>query len=79
MLFPDKHIRLSESLLGLSSFVLDSLHKPKNIDSLWQEFQIAKDGGIFPASHNIENLILAVDFLFMIDLVKVNDVGEIYR
>jgi hypothetical protein len=79
MLMPAKHIKLSESLLGLSSFVLSRLNKPKTIDLLWREFRVASESNEYPAYHSFENLILAIDFLYLLGTINVNDVGEIYR
>jgi hypothetical protein len=79
MLLPDKHIKIAESLLGLGSFALEALDKPKTIDHLWSEFrQIQTDGG-FPAYHSFENLVLAVDFLFCIGVVSEQDNGYLAK
>jgi len=67
---PDKHIKFSESLLGLGSFALESLVEPKTIDDLWAEFSRARDRGEFPSPHSFENLVLAVDALFAIKAVE---------
>ena len=79
MLMPDKHIKIAESLIGLGSFVLDALNAPKNIDSLWFDFQKVNNTELFPAYHSFENFILAVDFLFSIDAVKEDSQGRLLR
>ena len=38
MILPSKHIRLSESLLGLGAVLLDFLNAPMTIDELWFKF-----------------------------------------
>jgi len=79
MLMPAKHVKLSESLLGLSGFVLTRLNKPKTIDLLWREFKAASESNEYPAYHSFENLILAIDFLYLLGSVKVNNVGELHK
>lgn len=66
---PDKHIRFSESLLGLGSYVLEALSSPQTIDDLWNGFCVARSAGLYPAQHSFENLVLAVDILFAIGAV----------
>ena len=70
MLMPDKHIRLCESILGLAAFVLQSLTTPKTLDMLWNDLQVARNNGEFPAYHTIDNLAVSVSFLFAIDAIK---------
>lgn len=79
MLLPAKHIKLSESLLGLSGFVLDNLNKPKTVDMLWNDLRIAVERKEYPAQHTLENLLLSLDFLFLIGLVKLDENGEVSR
>lgn len=79
MLFPDKHIRLAESLIGLGSFVLDTLKTPKTVDDLWAEYQKINNTDRFPAYHTFENMILTVDFLFSIGAVDENPEGKLFR
>ncbi len=79
MLMPAKHIRLAESLIGLGSFVLDALASPRTIDELWNEFQNINNTRRFPAYHSFENLILAVDFLFIIGAVDEDREGRLIR
>lgn len=69
MLMPDKHIKFSESLLGLGSFVIENLVEPKTIDELWEEFCMVRKNGSFPVAHSFENLVLAVDALYAIGAV----------
>jgi len=70
MLLPDKHIRLSESILGLGAFVLEHLDEPTTIDSLWHALQEANENESFPARHGIDNLVLAAVFLYSVGIVS---------
>ena len=77
MLLPDKHITIAQSLIGLGGFALERLSKPKTIDSLWSEFQEVNNTPLFPAYHTFENLVLAIDFLFIIGTIKDDGNGKL--
>lgn len=79
MLMPDKHIKLSESLLGLGSYVLEALSAPQTIDDLWHSFCKARNTGTYPAQHSFENLVLAVDILYAIGAVAELDQSGVLR
>jgi hypothetical protein len=79
MILPDKHITIAQSLIGLGSFVLEKLERPKTIDNLWTEFQRVNNSTKFPAYHTFENLMLAIDFLFMIGVVEEDTSGKLKR
>ena len=77
---PDKHIQIGESLLGLSSHVIELLTLPQTIDELWASFRELMDHGGYPAEHSFENLVLAVDVLFALGAVKeVDHLGMLQR
>ena len=48
MILPQKHIKMSESIFGLSAMILELIDKPTNIDNLWSEFQKANIKGDIP-------------------------------
>lgn len=79
MVLPDKHIGFSESLLGLGSFILEMLFKPKNVDTLWQDLKNTQNSDKMFTSHNFENLVLSVDILFAIGLIAINDNGHLMK
>jgi len=79
MLLPDKHIRLCESILGLSAFTLNVLDSPKGLDALWNELQRAQEDKSFPACHGIDNLAIATSFLFSIGAVTDLSDGTVAR
>jgi hypothetical protein len=79
MLLPAKHVNLSESLLGLSGLILSKLNKPKTIDSLWREIESTVEKKEYPSHHPIENLFLAIEFLYLIGEVNLNEAGEVHR
>lgn len=79
MLLPDKHIRFSESLLGLGSFLLGILRQPRTVDDIWLEYRKAREAGTYPAHHTFENVVLALDVLFAIRAVDFTDNGLIQK
>jgi hypothetical protein len=78
MLLPDKHIGFAESLIGLGSFVLENLVKPRDVDTIWKNFEKVR-GGEFPAFHSFDNLVLAIDMLFAIGAIDLMANGQIVR
>jgi hypothetical protein len=79
MILPSKHIRVAESLLGYAGFILSKLHGPKTIDELWTECTKANDTKRFPAYHGFDQLVLALDYLFIIGAIDINNKGEVYN
>jgi len=79
MVLPDKHIRFSESLLGLGALVLESLDVPKSIDALWDELHSWMGSDEFPARHSFDNLVLTVDILFAIRAIAPDRNGRLER
>jgi len=77
MLFPEKHIKISESLWGLGGMLLSLLETPKTFDNLLSEFQRINDSTSFPANHSINDVILALDLLFVIGAIDKNEKGEL--
>ena len=77
LLLPEKHVRASESLLGLGAVVLSILAlEPKNLDTVWNmikdvECMKTKIHG----SITLDRVILAIDFLFAIGAVSLNSEG----
>ena len=79
MLIPTKHLRISESIVGLGSFVLESLSKPKSIDDLWKEFQQAYIDKKYPSYHSYEELVLAIVFLYSIGVIFETDSDKLTK
>lgn len=79
MLLPDKHIKLSESIIGFGSFVLETLSNPRTIDEIWNKYQSARQANEYPSKQSFDNLILAVCFLYAIDVVKLKDNGKLEK
>lgn len=79
MLLPDKHIALSESLLGLGSLLLELVSTQMTIDEIYIEYGKRHRAGDYPAYHSYENVVLALDFLFAVGAITQDKLGRISR
>lgn len=80
MILPSKHIRLSESLLGLGAVLLDFLQTPISVDELWFRFSaINNKRDTFPAYHSFDNVILALNVLYSMGIIDIEENGNIYN
>lgn len=73
MILPSKHIKLCESLIGLSSFLYEQLNTQMTIDELWGKFHQSVDAGEFPTQHSFDNFILALDLLYVLRKVELSE------
>jgi len=79
MILPNKHLQISESIIGLGAVVLKILEHPKTVDEIWQNYiKKYNESQDFPAYHNFDNMLLAINLLFMIGAVDTNQNGELY-
>jgi hypothetical protein len=78
MLLPDKHISFAESLLGLGYFVLNNAKNPTTIDNMWRNFEKLQ-GVDYPAFHSFDNLVLAVDVLYALGAIDLDEDGQLKR
>ena len=80
MILPTKHIALSESIIGLAGYLLTFLKDGSySIDMVWDHLANPKDdiGACF-VRHSIDNVVLAIDFLYMIGSIGVDGDGRIF-
>jgi len=77
MILPNRHIRLSESLFGLGSFVIEKSSKPISLDDIWSDFERSVASGSYPFAHSFENLILAIDLMHMLGAIETDNQGRI--
>lgn len=78
-LLPEKHVRMSESLIGLGAIVLASLNSgAKDLDAIWG---FVKDDSTVKRSVNgsitFDVVVLSVDLLFAIGAIQINGEGAI--
>jgi len=78
MILPTKHIRISESLIGLGGYLLKFLKEPATIDQLWIKYENVNNKK-FPAYHNFDNVVLALNLLFIMGILEINEKGELYN
>lgn len=75
---PSKHIRFSESLLGLSGIILNILSEPMTVDEIWYKYsEINNSKNKFPAYHNFDNIVLAANCLFLIGAIEIDSKGKL--
>jgi len=76
-LLPEKHVRASESLLGLGAIVLSILELgPRNLDTVWNEIKdVESVKARIHGSITLDRVILAIDFLFALGAVSLNSEG----
>lgn len=63
MILPSKHLKLSNTLIGVGSVLLKYLDSDKTVTSLWTDTHSLLEINSF------ERFTLALDFLFMIGVV----------
>ncbi len=77
MIFPEKHIKNSESLIGIGSIIIERLKKKsKNVDELWIDVEKMK-GKKYSSTLSFDTFILSIDFLYTINVLKLNKKGEL--
>lgn len=80
MILPSKHIRFSESLLGLGGILINLIKEPLSIDEIWFKFsEINNNKKKLPAYHNFDNVVLALNYLFLIGAISLDNNGKIYN
>jgi hypothetical protein len=80
MILPSKHISLSESLLGLGGIILFILKKPATIDDIWKKYlDIQQNNRVIHAYHNFDHLVLALNYLYLIEAISLDDNGTISK
>jgi hypothetical protein len=78
MILPSKHIRFAESLMGLGGILLSIINEPKTIDEIWFKYSEINNSKLkFPAYHNFDNVVLALNYLYLIGAVEINSNGKI--
>ena len=63
MILPTKHIRLSNSLLGVSAEILKRINRGTTITSLWNDVRP------LPEVRTFERFTLCLDFLYSLGVV----------
>lgn len=73
MLIPGKYLREDQSLLYLGGLVLAELDGRRSLSLVWERV------GPKVPQFSFDNFILALDFLFAVELVTLNEYGILVR
>lgn len=81
MLMPQKHINLSESLIGIGGFILNIVkNKRKTIDTIIKDVEkLMNNKKSKKIYNNIDNIILSIDYLYSIGTIDIDEKGRIYN
>lgn len=63
MILPNKNIKLSYSLIGIGSILLNELSRAKTLNALWEKVKKYNE------VNNFEKFILTLDLLFILNLI----------
>lgn len=67
MILPTKHIRLSNSLLGVGATLLEYLDRNRTVTSLWNETRT------LPEIKTFDRFTLGLDLLFLVGVIDFQD------
>lgn len=65
MIFPNKNIRLKNSLLGIGSAMLPLMGTPQSVSELWEKSRSMSEYAV-----SFEKFVLTLDFLFTVGLIE---------
>lgn len=74
-LIPHKHVRFSDSIIGLSGYLRRLLAEPRTLDELWA--QLDRDVSGWHSRPSFTHMVLAVDVLYAIGAVHLVGDGRI--
>lgn len=79
MILPNKYVTLTESFVGLSALILDSLKDKKmTVDKLWNSFDkhfITSNRINTPPTY--QKYIYVLEFMYLTNMISYNNKGEI--
>ena len=67
MILPTKYITEKESLLGIGLILINNLHRPQTVTSLWEQIRDDRLIGTY------ERFVLSLDMLFIIGAIEMSD------
>ena len=76
MILPKKHIKLSESIIGISSVALFFIEKEISIDDLY--IKLSKDKRL-SKNISLDTVVLCLDYLYCQDIVELTESGGVVR
>lgn len=79
MILPTKRLSIESSLLGMGADLLALLDQPKSVSRVWEELKEVRDSLNERGERlTFEGFVLALDLLFLMDLVGLHE-GVITR
>lgn len=78
MILPEKHISLYESYFGFGGYLLQLIDKAESVDTIWEKFSQVNDTSEFPEYQSYDSFILALNYLFIIGAIDLDEKGLIY-
>ena len=80
MLLPDKHVALSESVLGLGAIILSWVRaRPLSLDAIHERAKKAANSSELPTYHGFDSIMLALLFLYSIGTIELTGAGKVRR
>lgn len=81
MILPNKYISLSDSLIGISSLVLEVLSSNRmTIDELWGNFNSSiKQNKRIKNVPSYNKFVLTINFMYMTKMINYTEKGVIYN
>lgn len=67
MILPDKHIRVSNSLLNVGAILLSAMRPSQTVTELWSRTQVR------PEIRTFDRFVLGLDLLFILGAVGYKD------
>jgi len=78
MILPKKHVTIHESLVVLAGFIFKQLKEGDlTVDELWLNYNKINNTKKFPAKHNFDDLILAIDILYGLKKINITEFGQL--
>ena len=81
MILPNKYISLSDSLIGISSLVLETLSSNKmTIDELWDNFNKSiRQNKKIKNTPTYNKFVLTINFMYITNMINYTEKGVIYN
>ena len=76
MILPSKHLSQDRALLTLGARLLQHLPEPKTVSALWEELPRRGKGAsasAFALVLNYDEFVLALDLLFLIGVIEIEE------
>lgn len=78
MLLPNKYLNISQSLIGLSSLLLDIIDSTSySIYDLWAEFKLTQNK--YKENISFQKFILVLNTMYITGMISYNEKGDIFN